>query len=189
MDELRGSGTEERSWVLCSECEVVVQTDNGARSVRALASDYIPGLAVTHHPFGRFSVTHAATGLLVAGPYQRYGNAVLAMVDLGSIIDWTDDRDGLARQLIAKADEPVRFPGATVTTQDGVRPMTVREYRDSLRSEFPDDEFPWESSDEDPVNMALHHARLLYPAVAADAPSDESDDGNEEPKGSVESPD
>lgn len=171
---------------LMQAVERTIATDQGSRVVQAHVCPWIDGLAVTHHPFGSFSVTHERTGRKVAGPYERYGSALLRLLELGTLFNWDLDAAALTAERDACAAVPVRFGGATVTSTDGTRPMTVKEYLAGIRTEsavFRAAEFPWESPDKSPMALAWVTAVNCYPEIrdafpvhTADVDEMESDD-------------
>lgn len=140
------------------EIRIIIPTQQGDREVDAYEHPRIPGLLVTHFPFGRFAVTHSATGRLVSGGYERAGNALLGMVQLGLCIDWTSAavKDLVAQFNGPRGAEPVPFEGATSTANGVVRPLTIMEFFQLVKATgHAGDEFPWEDAGDSPTQRAL----------------------------------
>lgn len=129
---------------------LTIPTTGGDETVEVLTHPLVPGLAVQHYPFGSFAVTHVQTGKKVAGPWQRYGNALCEAVRLSLCLDFRGNADSIAEQVKARRDEPVPFSEATSTSGGVTRPLTIGEYLQLGRGWLACDEFPWESGDEDP---------------------------------------
>ena len=101
-----------------------------------------PGLAVTTARFGRFTVTHIATGLrVVPGVYERCDNAIRDTAKLALIakihgFSW--DCDDPKEKFNAVRGNPVPFEGATTITSEGESPMSISSWMQHLCA------LPWE---------------------------------------------
>lgn len=160
--------TGEEAGPVWSETAVTVALKDGSQMVPAMVHPWCPGLAVTSAHFGLFAVTHLASGNALGGVYERAGNAAVEMTEWAAIAfanGWTWDlgADEVVRAVHSIGDQPVPFEGATATSKDGVRPLTVREWVGIVRGNTgADDEFPWE--EESPWYRAEQNIELLAPA-------------------------
>lgn len=142
-----------------SEITVDLQTSSGeSKTVPGLVHEACPGLAVTMLPFGVFAVTHINSGFRLCNSYQRASSALLAMSYFALIADmegksWADlDQAGGVSLISEAADKEVPFKGATRTSTEGTRKLTVGEWFRCHRIPL-FDEFPWEETD--PFNDAI----------------------------------
>lgn len=127
-----------------------IACSDGPTEVPALRHPRCPGLAVTMASFGRFRVTHTGSGLAIGGTYERAGGAVHEMVQWAAIARAygftykVEDSSAVRDCVLHCADRWVPFAEATSTGADGTRPLTVREWVQTVRSNQVGDEFPWE---------------------------------------------
>ena len=134
------------------EIQVTVNVNHSPVSVPGFAHDNCPGLAVTMHPFGAFTVTHIESGMKMCGHYERASNAILVMSQYALIaaskgLSWSDlDSQGAIKIISDASADDVPFDGYTSTSIEGVRKLTVKEWRGSLTDIFLG-EFPWEEHD------------------------------------------
>ena len=150
------------------EIQVTVNVNHSPVSVPGTAHDNCPGLAVTMHPFGAFTVTHVKSGMKMCGHYERASSAVLVMSQYALIaasknLSWNDlDSQGTIKMISDASADDVPFDGYTSTSIEGVRKFTVKEWRDSLTTRF-FDESPWE--ERDPFEDAIQNfAKIGVPA-------------------------
>lgn len=148
-----------------SEIAVDLKTSSGEpRTVPGLAHEACPGLAVTMLPFGVFAVTHINTGYRLCHRYQRASSALLAMSCFALIADmegrsWADlDQDEAVKLINEAADKEVPFDGATRTSVEGIRKLTVGEWFKCHRIPI-FDEFPWEETD--PFDTAISNLEKI----------------------------
>jgi hypothetical protein len=137
----------------------------GEFRVQALRHINAPGLIVTSCSFGLFEVSHAHTGRRVVGHFERLGNAALCLADLSLCCDWSQSYETIKDQLEAHGAESCGLPmsEASVTSGGVKREMTKREMFESSRNWMLQDEFPWESGDEDPFDIASHRLSQKVP--------------------------
>lgn len=127
-----------------SEITVEINSEQEGEAVPGLAHESCPGLAVTMHPFGQFSVTHIPTGYKMTNTYERASSALLVMSQYGLIAgmagkSWADlDKQGAADMITDCRDIEVPFPDCTSTSIEGTRKMTVGEWFQVMRMPFPD---------------------------------------------------
>lgn len=142
-----------------------IATPDGLKEVPGVCHSNAPGLLVTMASFGLFEVTHERTGMRMSARYERASSAMLVLAQFAAIgsaygVDYTKDRDELVSALKACAAKPVPFKGSAVTDAAGTRPSTCGSWlqweRDPAHQVV--GEFPWESPNEDPGNIA--HALL-----------------------------
>jgi len=128
--------------------------------VPALLHKNCPGLAVTMHPFGCFTVTHTATGYSVCSTYERAASALLTMSQFALVAtmsrkSWASLNTESAFNMIREAgQDEVPFGDCTSTSQGVTRKMTVSEWFQAVRTPFPG-EFPWEEVD--PYELAIEN--------------------------------
>jgi len=136
-----------------------ISTKDGDKYVPGITAEWCSGLAVTMVGFGRFTITHTPSGYRVCnGNYERCDMAILDMARLSAIaksygFSWSDEKP--QDQIKAILDMPVPFDGATITDNDGERPMPIGRFIQSLRPcvPFRDIDSPlWE--DERPIDEA-----------------------------------
>ena len=122
-----------------------IATKEGERFVPGVTIPECPGLAVTTARFGRFTVTHIATGLrVVPGVYERCDNAIrdtakLALIAKTHGFSW--DCDDPKEKFNAVRGNPVPFEGATTITSEGESPMSISGWMYALCA------LPWEAID------------------------------------------
>lgn len=136
-----------------------------------------PGLVVTSCSFGLFEVTHALTGFRVVGHFERMGNACARLASLSRCADWTQPHETIKAQLEEHGGEDAEpMSDACYVISGGVkRAMNKRELWESCTNWILQDEFPWESSDEDPFEIATRRLNGEREVV------DDLDDDVEEP--------
>jgi hypothetical protein len=130
-----------------------------------------PGLAVTMLNFGVFCVTHLPTGTAMDRGSEREGSASLRLACFASIakdngFSWDQINTGAeaGERLAAIKDNPVPFDGATSTSSEGTRPLTVGEWFMHLKTSWVSDEFPWETASEHPLEQAVIQLEKLREA-------------------------
>ena len=132
------------------DCTLKVERDGVWKEVTvdALRHPKAPGLAITSLGFNVFDITHVESGMLVAKNWERCASAMLELAQLSTLIDWTQDVEGITaqRKALMASDKRVPFEGCT----SGDEPMLVRDYLRTLGCWGP--EFPWE--DESPRTAA-----------------------------------
>jgi len=150
------------------EIQVTVNVNHSPVSVPGFAHDNCPGLAVTMHPFGAFTVTHIESGMKICGHYERASSAILVMSQYALIAASKSasfkglDQQGVINLISDAGSDDVPFDGYTSTSIEGVRKLTVKEWRGSLAHSFLD-EFPWE--EHDPFEDAVQNfAKIGVPA-------------------------
>lgn len=128
----------------------------GERLVDAMRHEQAPGLIVTSCSFGLFEVTHAATGKRVIGHFERMGNAAGRLASLSKCVDWSQPHETILSQLATHGDEPAAplSDDCYVISNGEKRAMTKRELFESSINWILADEFPWESSEDDPFEIA-----------------------------------
>jgi len=147
-----------------SEVDVEINCDGQKLQAQGITHENTPGLAVTMHPFGLFTVTHINTGLRMCNTYERSASALLAMSQFSLIAkmqgkSWVDlDKDGGFDLMQEAAESEVPFDGNSHTSIEGTRKMTVKEWFQVIRMPMWD-EFPWE--DRDPFDEALENFKKL----------------------------
>lgn len=132
------------------------------RLVPARQHPMAPGLAVTMLNFGIFCVTHIPTGMAMDRGSEREGSATLLMAQFAAIAKangfaWdriTGGEEGAAH-MVAIKDLPVPFEGATYTSSEGAKPMTIGEWFSFIKSSWASDEFPWETESKHPLEKAV----------------------------------
>lgn len=144
---------------------VKVAVEKGVVSAPGFVHKACPGLAVTMYPFGCFTVSHISAGTKMCGHYERAANAILvlsqyALIAASKGVSWADLDKGAVIQLIRDAgQDEVPFEGCTSTSSEGVRAMTVQEWRAGFRV----GEFPWEETN--PFEAAVKNFSRVGEAV------------------------
>jgi len=153
---------------MLTDIQVLINTERGSVSVPGLTHDNCPGLAVTMHPFGAFTVTHIESGMKMCGGYERASSAILVMSQYALIAASKSasfkglDQQGAINLISDAGSDDVPFDGCTSTSIEGVRKLTVKEWQGSLTNCFLD-EFPWEEND--PFEGAVQNfAKIGVPA-------------------------
>ncbi len=158
----------------------MIATDDGERYVPGLTLSECPGLAVTAHGFGRFAITHLATGRRVcSGTYERCDNAILDMCRLALIaksygFSW--DEKAAKERVKACSKEPVPFDGATVKDASGERPVSIEYWIFNLRGALPGASIDTPLWEEDPPQDQAERLLELL-ASSSDGKRTEKGDG------------
>lgn len=140
--------------------KVAVDGD-GDPEVPAATHSHCPGLAVTMHGFGNFTVTHIGSGMrLVRGDYEKAASAIATMAKFALIakehgFSWADLGQWELVDKFKEIDKsPVPFEGATTTYGGETAPMSIGSWRELINISFPGtflDTPPWDdgSADDD----------------------------------------
>lgn len=145
------------------EANIAIKYGKEMEEKPGIVHEYCPGLAVTMSVFGLFTVTHIPSGLAMCGDYERNGAAASIMVRYQLIakehgFSWTNWEPDTTKPLF---DLEVPFDGGTVTSSDGTRKQTIKEWIQSVKRHPFMDEFPWE--EKHPLDMAFDELERLAP--------------------------